>query len=130
MSNSVNQEQAGPTSVGGAINLVLQTEMAALDAIEESRRQAEAILLVARRSEAEILQRADKRISRIQKKCSKTNKKHIENSLIKAEREAPFAKGSDQQAISLVTVAQQLAARLTHGEPLALPAAAGDPRVK
>ena len=116
---SVKDQEPSELTTGAAINQVLQAERGALEAIEESRLKAEAILLAARHEVAEIAARADKRIGRIRKKRSKLNKKHIKQSLSNQEQTAPLKSGEAEARLLLENIAQQLAAQLTKGEPLA-----------
>jgi hypothetical protein len=112
----INQEESIPNT-GIAINMVLQAEKETLQAISQSRSQAEAIVLSAQHKEAQISARADKRISIIIKKRSKFNKKLLKEAK-KREAAQPLKDGEVANKIDLEQIVQQLAARLTHGEPL------------
>ncbi|MBF0382313.1 MAG: hypothetical protein HQL69_14915 [Magnetococcales bacterium] len=112
----IDQEESIPNT-GLAINMVLQAEKETLQAISQSREEAEALVLAAQHKEAQISARADKRISKIIKKRSKKNKKYL-NKAKKREARISQQEGEVTHRVDLEKIVQILAARLTHGEPL------------
>ncbi len=104
-------------TTGAAINRVLEAEQEAIEAVNASRHDSEAILLEARRQASEISARADKRISRIRKKGHKLNKKYLKKSQKNLGFDTPISSTDPQAADLVAQVARQLAARMTRPRP-------------
>ncbi|MBF0357249.1 MAG: hypothetical protein HQL70_01505 [Magnetococcales bacterium] len=121
MSDRSKKRDGATLTTGVAINRVLEAEQSALLAIAKSRQDGEAIILSAQHKGVEIAARADQRISRIIKKRSKKNKKFLNKS--KHSNNNLATQNSPEIAkIDLEKIVEELAAKLTHGEPLTVAA--------
>ncbi|MBF0294608.1 MAG: hypothetical protein HQL96_05415 [Magnetococcales bacterium] len=108
-----NSEQARDASIEAAMQQAIQAEQQAIEAVSQTRRQAETIVLAARHKAAEIAARTESRIAAIRKQHAKAMKKRLDSIRLQQQRQATFLAQSAENAIPLAEAVRILAARLT-----------------
>lgn len=112
-----NTEPACQTMMESAMHQAMEAEKQAIDALVNTKRQAEEILMEARRLSNDIATRTDRRIAAIQKSQAKALKKRLDAIKLQQQRRAGFMAHPPEQAMAMEDAVKQLAARLTGGTP-------------
>ncbi|MBF0178526.1 MAG: hypothetical protein HQM03_00710 [Magnetococcales bacterium] len=110
-----NSEQAREASIEAAMQQAIQAEQHAIEAVTQTHRQAETIVLAARHKAADIAARTESRIAAIRKQHAKIMKKRLDSSKLQQQRQATFLAPGAEKPIPLAEAVRILAARLTGG---------------